>query len=273
MGLAKTVELANQSVRTGISLTLLLAAVVGGYWGYSKYQGSQQAWEDLSTELTAAQAELVSAQAARAELQAQVAEQAATIETQGRELERLATAIRLLKVDHRVAQIAVRRQWTDEETGGLLTQFEFVEIDAQGRPLTTPQLITIEGAVAYIDAWVVKYRDEHVEQGDPLRSTSVCLFRRVFGENQKPSEGHPLDPVGLRPAAYSPGDAMTPAEVEIWENFWEYANDPVRAEEAGVRAAQGEAPSIQLQEGRRYTLTLRASGGLTIVADDSPSGE
>lgn len=273
MGLAKTVELANQSVRTGISLALLLTALGGAYWGYSKYRGSQQAWEDLSTELTAAQAELVAAQEARQQLAVQVTEQAATIEEQRQALERLDTALRLLKIDHRVAQITVRRQWADEETGGVLTQFDFVEIDAEGRPLSEPQSVTIEGAVAYIDAWVVKYLDEHVEQGDPLRSTSVCLFRRVFGEHQKPSEGFPLDPVGLRPAAYSPGDAMSPAEAEIWEHFWEYANDPARAEEAGVRAAQGEAPSIQLQEGRRYTLTLRASGGLTIVADDAPPTE
>ena len=38
----------------------------------------------------------------------------------------------------------------------------------------------------YVDAWVIKYDDALVEQGDPLRSTSVCLFRRVFGEYLPP---------------------------------------------------------------------------------------
>ena len=102
-----------------------------------------------------------------------------------------------------------------------------------------------------------------------MRSTSVCLFRRIFGEHQQPSEGFALDAKGSRPAAYSQGNEMSALERDIWANFWQYANDPARAQKTGIRAAHGEAPSVRLQMGKRYRVELRASGGLTIVAEDA----
>ncbi len=128
-------------------------------------------------------------------------------------------------------------------------------------------MITVEGDVVYVDAWVIKYADQLVESGDPLRSTSVCLFRRIFGEYQQPTEGFALDPAGSRPSVYSQGGEISPMERDLWANFWEYANNPAKAKKAGVRAAHGEAPSIRLQVGKRYRVELRASGGLSIVPD------
>jgi len=39
----------------------------------------------------------------------------------------------------------------------------------------------------------------------------------------------------------------------------------------GIRAAHGEAPSIQLRKDKVYELTLRASGGLSILPKDPPA--
>jgi hypothetical protein len=63
---------------------------------------------------------------------------------------------------------------------------------------------------------------------------------------------------------------MSPVERDIWANFWSYANDARKAERAGVRTAHGEAPSIRLVPGKRYRIELRASAGLSIVAEDVP---
>ncbi len=63
---------------------------------------------------------------------------------------------------------------------------------------------------------------------------------------------------------------MSPLERDIWANFWEYANSPNKARQAGVRAVHGEAPSIRLQPGRKYKVELRASGGLSIVPEEVP---
>jgi hypothetical protein len=117
--------------------------------------------------------------------------------------------------------------------------------------------------VVYVDSWVAKFADDYVEMGDPLRSTSICLFRRLFGEAQNPSDGFVLDPVGSRPTAYRNGGKMSDLEREIWSKFWEYANDPALAEEVGIRAIHGEAPYTKLVPGKRYKVNLRSSDGLS----------
>ena len=59
-------------------------------------------------------------------------------------------------------------------------------------------------------------------------------------------------------------------EKGLWARFWDYANDPELAREKGVRAAHGEAPSIQLRPGKSYRVELRASGGISVVPETAP---
>lgn len=194
------------------------------------------------------------------------------IDNQKRQIEKLDTAVRLLKVDHRVAMISVKEQRPGKDGQVSSTTFDFVETDAQGKPLDAPRTITIEGDLAYVDTYVIKFEDTNVESGDLLRGTSICLFHRIFGEKQNPSEGVKLDAVGSRPAAYSRGLPMSDFERQLWTNFWEYANDPEKAKAAGIRAAQGEAPSMKLKKDTIYRLDLRASDGLTIRPEKKPAG-
>lgn len=206
----------------------------------------------------------------RAQLDRELREKTAEVARLDQENQRLDLAIRLLKVDHRVAEIEVLDQTQQQDRPR--TKFQFVELSKDGSPLGEKKVFTIEGETIYVDAWVIKYSDALVEGGDPLRSTSVCLFRRVFGEYQEPSEGFPLDAAGARPSVYSQGNELSPLERDIWANFWEYANNPAKAKQAGLRAAHGEAPSIRLEQGKRYRVELRASAGLSIVAEDAPGG-
>jgi len=187
------------------------------------------------------------------------------------EIQRLAMAVQLLKVDHRVARIEVIGQQGSAEMDDLLTKFNFVEIDDDGRALEEPRVFTIRGDVVYIDAWVIKFTDDLIALPDPVRCTSFCQFRRLFGESQQPKEGYVLDAVGSRPMAYQTGGRMSELEQKIWAQFWQYANDPVKARKAGVRAVHGEAPSIKLMPGKSYKVLLRASDGLTIVTEEEPA--
>ncbi len=253
----RTISVLTNFVRTIISLFIAGMLGVGGWVGYRTYHAHELALEAKDRELEARRVQIVTL--------------SQEVEARGAEIERLSTVVRLVKVDHRVAQLAVIDQWTVAGDGKLMTECKFVEVDGDGLSIGEPHTFTVEGDVVYIDAWVIKFMDEHVEQQDPLRATSVCLFRRGFGEFEEPQNGHPLDPVGVRPAAYSQGSAPGDFERELWSRFWEYANDPAKARQAGVRAAHGEAPSIRLVKGGRYRLELRASGGLTILLDDSAS--
>jgi len=193
--------------------------------------------------------------------EAQIAEQAQVIA----ELE---LSLALLKVDHRVARIEVLSQGPHpDDPERVLTRARFRELDPDGQSLGEGRELEVEGTRLYIEAEVIKFDDGYVEAGDFLRGTSVCLFRRAFGADQKPSEGTPLDAAGLRPLPYAGDDLPPEFYLELWERFWEYANDPALAREQGVRSIGGEAPYMELRPGGRYRVELRASGGLSIQAE------
>jgi hypothetical protein len=196
----------------------------------------------------------------------ELAERDQRIEELQARVRELELALKLLKVDHRLALLTVKDQrLAPALKGGIETDVAFQELDAQGEALGPEQLFTVVGKVAYIDALVIKFDDNYVEQGDALRGSSICFFRRLFGEYQQPNEGFPLDSAGTRPRSYGAGDdAPEPMESELWRHFWDYANDPAKAAGAGVRALHGEAPYIELRPGGSYRVELRASGGLTV---------
>jgi hypothetical protein len=249
----KALSTVNQALGTIVSL--LVVALLGGvgYLGYS-YLGQREAF----------QREL-------ADRDARIQALNDDLETKRREIQQLQTALRLLKVDHRVAVIDVLKQTGSKESKDLRTQFAFTELDAKGNPLDKARAFTVDGDLAYIDSLVVKFTDEAVETADPLRSTSLCLFRRVFGENQKPADGFALDAVGAQPARYRDGREPPEFEKELWRKFWDYASNPEEARKKGIRAAHGEAPFQKLVPGKRYRVLLRSSGGLTFEPDASPA--
>ena len=170
-------------------------------------------------------------------------------------------ALDYLKIDHRLARLAVVDQEETEE--GTLTTVRFEELGLDGLPLGQPAEYVLPGKVAYLESLVIKFDDGLVERGDAWRGTSVCLFRRLFSERQSPQEGQPLDTVGQSPLPYA--DDRSPELVAaLWTRFWDYANDPEAADAAGVRAIHGEAPFIELRDGASYLVELRSSGGLSL---------
>jgi hypothetical protein len=242
--------------REVLSLAVVALILGGAYFFYNEFRAaSAQALRDENEQL---REELDGLREALDELK--------------RENQRLSTALRLLKVDHRVAQIDVLAQEGSEATGDLATHFSFVELNGNGEPIGQPQQFRVAGDKVYIESWVVKFGDEYVEQGDPLRSTSLCLFKRLFGEAQRPIDGYELEREGT-PNAYRTGKEPSEFEREIWSRFWELANDPDEAEKLGVRVVHGEAPFQKMVPGKRYKVTLRASGGLSFDPEDLPPEE
>jgi hypothetical protein len=186
------------------------------------------------------------------------------IEEAGDLIAELQLALQFVKVDHRLATLEVLSQERQaDDPNGWWTVVRFQEIDAAGLPMGKSQTFELEGRYAYVDALVIKFDDSYVERGDVWRGTSICLFRRLFGEHQEPGQGFPLDTSGKRPTPYA-SDRDEGAERDLWARFWDYANDPDLAAQAGVRAVHGEAPYVQLRPGGRYLIELRANGGLSI---------
>lgn len=260
----------NSLIRTGLAVLALGVVAAGGYYGYQVYNASDAAMQEKEEELARVRSELVTKEGLLDEQRRLLAEKEQMLAEKEQKIQKLDTALRLLKVDHRVAWLTVLKQERDPETNELYTTGQFVEVNAKGEMLGEPRLFRIKGDVIYIDNWVVKFDDKYVERAEIERSTSLVLFRRIFGESQPPSDGTPIDTVGSRPRAYGDGQQISAFEKRIWDEFWTIANDNEKAAELGIRAAHGEAPSMKLQEGKSYRILLRASDGLSITPDSGP---
>jgi hypothetical protein len=189
-----------------------------------------------------------------------------------REIESQRAAIGRLTKSRRVAQAVVAHRWTDEKTGKLWSKVRFVEVDEEGKPINTRQA-ELEGDVVHFDGLVLKFEPALVQAGDPVKGRSVLLFRRMYGENDRPSEGKPLDEFeddGV-PRAYRSRETASDAERALWERFWQLANNPELAKKEGVRIAQGEAVYTHMEEGMLYELTLDDAGGLNIKPTRIPA--
>ncbi|MBN1854382.1 MAG: hypothetical protein JW829_16750 [Pirellulales bacterium] len=268
----ESVATANSALRTVLAFAVIGMVGTAGWFGYSAYNEPKKALQDK-------QAELDDALNALSEKNALVSQQRGTIEKLNRDIAvkdeqiaRLDMALRLLKVDHRLAELRVIDQQEDSATGRLKSTIEFVEVNDEGVPLDTPRRFDIDGEMVYIEYLVAKFEDKYVEAADFQRATSICLFQRIFGEFQEPIDGYELDRVGARPTAYARGGKMSDFEQKIWDDFWNIASNPQRARELGIRAAHSEAPAIKVQPDRTYRLLLRASGGLSIQPIDSTPG-
>jgi len=242
--------------------TLVLAGLVGlgGWWTLflrERFSDHRQALQVANDEIADLASNLEASSLRIAEQGEAIVELNTELDQKSRELEELGIAMALLKVDHRIARIEVLDQGPSDDDPELVqTRVRFVELDVEGQPLSKPIEATIDGTTLY------------VESGDALRGTSVCLFRRLFGEAESPSAGVDIDPAGLQPLAYTGVEGPSALHRELWSRFWEYANDPELARERGVKAIHGEAPFIETRLGKSYRVELRSSGGLTIQAEE-----
>lgn len=175
----------------------------------------------------------------------------------------LRTFVARLGAESRVAQVRVVGQRLDSQNVPLWT-LEFTENDRAGKPLAA-KVLTVRGNEVYFDALVIKFTDDLIKVGDPLRGRSLHFFRRAFGSAQEPREGPMLAASGsVVPDAYRSGAAPSAFEQALWLRFWHWAEHPDEAEAEGIRVAQIEAVGIRPVPAATYRITLEHDGGLSI---------
>ncbi|MSR45740.1 MAG: hypothetical protein EXS13_01510 [Planctomycetes bacterium] len=276
---------ANALLGNVAKIGFVVVSGVAVWLGIELKDGGERRTRELSqksAEVDRLKGELGAASAENSRLAGDNVRLAAEVATKQKEIERLVLAQKLLKVERRVARLVVLEQSKEKAAGVTRTRVRFQELDSDSAPIGEPIEATLDGEQVYVDAQVVKFEDALVEAGDPLRGSSLVLFRRLFGEAQAPSSGVALDVDGARPRAYGGNDpgggggdnveSLSELEREVWQRFWQLAHDPKLAATLGVRAAHGEAPSMKVRTGEVYRLTLRASGGLTFEVDRPSSG-
>jgi len=287
-GTIEKLQTINSLIRTALALTVFGGVGVAGWYGYTTYnaaeiegqrkdaalQAKEQELAQTLQQVKVQEQELAAKDVELADKQAKITEQKTQIDTlnqevvrQKAEIQRLDTALRLHKLQRRLAQIRVLETGTDEASGRKFSKIEFMELNEQGDPVGEPKQFSLPGEMVYVDYWVVKFDDTYVEQADLERGTSICLFNRIFGDLQTPKDGYTLDEPGQRPGNYTRGGVMSDFEKKIWDDFWTIANDPQQAAQLGIRAVHGDAVSIKVEQGKTYRITVRASGGPEIPVD------
>lgn len=236
----------------------------------------RQKLDKTLNELTSARKELEQSQQDLAQARIDIAQRDKTIEEQTEKIEalieqvdKLETSIRLLKIDHRLAQIKVLSIDEDPESNQPRTTVSLQEIDSEGNPIGEARKFTIRGRNIYVDFWLAKFEDKYIEESDLLRSTTLCMFKSIYGELEAPADATPIEKPWIRPEAYASGSKMSEFEKKIWQDFWTIANDSTKSRELGIRANHGQAVYVKAEEGKTYLIQLRASDGLTFKTLDS----
>lgn len=281
-----TISNVNSALRNLLLAVLVGGAGFGGYKAYDLYNEPKQKLADKQAELEKTLDNLKEAKDNLALRQKEVADLNTHLAEKTAQVDRLEVKIKLMKVQHRLARLKVLDQHevaslnpvtptegTDSPASrpNLVTKIEFTEVNDQGQPIGQAKQFDIVGDMVYVDYLHVTFDDKYVEQSDLDRSTSLALFQRIFGEHQEPAQGFQLDTVGTRPTAYGRGTQMSEFEKKIWDDFWLIANDPKRAVDMGIRAANGDALSIRVRPGMTYEVDLRSTGGMTIRPVESPA--
>src|SRR4051794_12717347 len=129
--------------------------------------------------------------------------------------EALKAVVQHLTSEERKADVVVLDQRTDP--GGVMhTTLLFQEYAKDGSSLP-PKLFTIEGDRAHVDALVIKFQGNYVQDKDPLRGRSIALFTRLFDEKTPAEKGMPIDDPGHIPGIYKGADPrVSEFEQQLW---------------------------------------------------------
>lgn len=179
----------------------------------------------------------------------------AQVEELEKEKSKLTDFVKRVSASRRVAQVDCVEQREDVDKRPIMV-LRWQEIGKDGT-LAAPQIVEAVGKQVYFEGMVVKFDTELVGQGDPDRSESLVMFRRIFGELQPPETGYDVSRAGSR-------GEQSKTEAALWDQFWKIVEDPKLAAQYGVRVAQCEAPAVPMSKGQTWEVNLDAAGGLNI---------
>jgi len=183
------------------------------------------------------------------------------------ELESFEAMLERLGRSRRLGRIEVLDQIIDEPTGEVFsTTMRFVELDDRGR-IIGEQDIVLPGDVIHVDTQTIRFPQDDVAAGHPLRGSTLVLLRRMYSECVAPQDGVLLDLPGAVPPGYADAKGTSSDwEQGLWASFWRLARDPDFAKAAGVRVAQGEVVYQRMQPGQVWQLDIDAAGGVMLLA-------
>ncbi|MAG57069.1 MAG: hypothetical protein CMJ83_12320 [Planctomycetes bacterium] len=187
----------------------------------------------------------------------------------------LREAIARLTEERPCARIIVDSVDDDPVTGQPTIRMRWLDTDANWKPRPGAEIrsLVLHGREAYVDAYQIIFKKDAIKEGDPLRGRTLTLFAKVYGSDQKPSDGIPLNvPSSIARTAAGPGDELVPQayrsgkgpasdlERRLWRRFWDLCQDSKAADREGVRTVQGTAVHKPLEPDMEYRLSINNEG-------------
>ena len=170
-----------------------------------------------------------------------------------------------MQAESRAAQVLVTAVNYDEATHRNMTTIKFVEEDSAGLPMA-PKYFTFSGNLIQFQSLVVRFQDKFVAAGDLFKGKSVYLFWKVFVLDGPSTQEFPITEVNEIPSGYKIPGRTNGFENQFWKDFWTFAFDEGKANNAGIKSVQIEAPGSVFIPGYLYTIHIEHDGGLRIDA-------
>jgi hypothetical protein len=181
---------------------------------------------------------------------------------------RLEEIVERLAIERRVAEVVVTDQQVRE--GRLHSRLLLVERDRNGKPMT-PRAVDVVGEQVHIDALVIRFPVEATRANDPLRGHAILLLDKIYGDAQPPADAQRIDVVGRVPQVYREASPrVSEFEQRLWTKFWSLATDESQRRAEGVDVAHGVGVFQKLRVDRKYTITLRPDGNVTLRDEAVP---
>ena len=150
----------------------------------------------------------------------------------------------------------------DTREGRLFTRLMFVET-RPNEPLkpVLKKEYEVQGDIVHFDALIVKFGQERVMDG---REKALYLWRRIYGEQQRPEAGLAINPEGQEPARYMDlcRKLSVPDRDLFWTHIWTLSNDPNHLSDLGVKAIYGNVVYHKLEPGLIYVFKIDSTGSL-----------
>lgn len=171
----------------------------------------------------------------------------------------LSEAIRNLTEEQQIGFATLISQTRDAQ-GQVESLVRFVQT-APGKPqeIIHEQLFVVSGDVIHFDALIVKFSDTYVKDG---KGRALYLWRRIYGEEEAPSQGNAIETPGSSPERYREISRTLRLRDQkvFWEAIWDLANHPQQLSQYGITAVFGNAIYTRMLKDNVYLFKISPTG-------------
>ena len=179
------------------------------------------------------------------------------------ENKKLKEAITNLSNEDQIGYAKVINQTKSENGKILSTKIRFVETDRNDKmKKILDKEFEIEGNIVHFDAFIVTFPTQYVMDG---KEKSIYIWRRIYGEYMKPSDGYSIEDPNVEPKRYENllNKLYKNEKKMFWDAIWSLSDNEEALKEYRIKAAYGNVVYKELKPGLIYIFKISNTGQLS----------